>query len=263
MIIGNLADLTGRAVEALRDADVVLAEDTRRARALLSHLKISGKRIERLDAQVESGSLQRWLERLARGERLALVSDAGTPAVSDPSARLVSAATAAGHAVTALPGASAVTTAIAASGFGGSRFSFLGFAPRKGQERRDWLEQATTRHETVVAFEAPNRLVTTLTQLAERQPQRRAMVGRELTKLHEERVFGTLSELSQQQAWRGEITLVLAPVAAQQSKLPIGELDARIAELRGQGMRSRAIAKQLASHSGWTAREIYARMHQD
>ena len=261
--IGNLGDLTRRAVEAFRGADVILAEDTRRARGLLSHLGITGKRVERLDAQVESGSLVRWLQRLEDGDQLVLVSDAGTPAVSDPGARLVSAATAEELNVTSLPGASAVTTAIAASGFGGSRFSFLGFAPRKGPARRQWLDDMAARSETVVAFEAPTRLQATLQQLAELQPTRQVMVGRELTKLHEERAFGTLLSMAERDDWRGEITLVLAPIEVSEERLSEEELDRRIEALRGSGTRARAIAKQLAQHSGWSSRDIYARMHRD
>ena len=261
--IGNLGDITSRAVSALRAADVVLAEDTRRARQLLSHLGIASKRVERLDAEVEAGSLQRWLARLEQGAALVLISDAGTPAVSDPGARLVTAVTAMGGAVSALPGASAVTTAVAASGFGGSRFSFMGFAPRKGKRRQRWLDEVATRTETVVAFEAPNRLANTLAALARQQPTRRAMVGRELTKLYEERAFGTLTQLAQRGDWRGEITLVLAPAQGCGAKLSASELDRRVAALRASGQRAKDIAKQLAQHSGWSARDIYARMHQD
>jgi 16S rRNA (cytidine1402-2'-O)-methyltransferase len=261
--IGNLDDLSPRAAEALRAADRVLAEDTRRARNLLSHLGISGKAVDRLDAEVESRGVQRWLALLADGQSLAMVSDAGTPVVSDPGATLVRAAAAQGSQITALPGPSAVTTAIAASGFAGDRFRFFGFLPRSGSERRQLVALVHDTEETVALFESPQRIAKTLAELAVLMPEREAVVARELSKLHEELVRGTVQELVEREAgreWRGEITLVLAPARRRQARMDEATLDAHIGRMRGEGMRAKEISKALSLNSGWTARDIYQRM---
>jgi 16S rRNA (cytidine1402-2'-O)-methyltransferase len=260
--IGNLEDVTPRAARALAEADCILAEDTRRTRVLLSHLGIARKTVERLDAEVESGSLARWLGRLAAGEALVLVSDAGTPTVSDPGAALVRAAAAEGHAIVPLPGPSAVLAALAASGFSADHFRFFGFLPRRGTARRTELERLRDTEEVVVLFEAPGRIEETLGELASIAPERQVVVAREMTKLHEEFVRGTVAELCEREAgrdWRGELTVVLGPLSRQQTRMGDGEIDQRVAELLGQGMRLRDVARSLALGSGWGAREIYAR----
>lgn len=259
--IGNLGDITVRATDALRTADVVLAEDTRRTRALLTHLDITGKEVVRLDAQVEATHLQRVLARLDDDKTVALVSDAGTPAISDPGARLVREAAAAGHEVTSLPGASAVTTAIAASGFGGSRFRFFGFLPRKGQARV--IDEMAATEEIVVFFESAGRLGATLMALASRFGAREAVVARELTKKHEELVRGTVADLVAEhegRTWRGEITVVLGPADAAVTVLDEASLDARIDEELTTGDRDKEIAKRLAAESGWSSRDVYRRI---
>ncbi len=260
--IGNLGDLSPRAGEALAEVDVVLAEDTRRTRGLLSHLGIGSKRIERLDAHVEARGTEGWIERIAAGEKLALVSDAGMPLVSDPGAEFVKAVGAAGLEVVVVPGPCAVTTALAASGLCRGPFRFEGFLPRAGHERRRALASASQCPDAVVFFESPERLANTLSELAERTPEREVVVARELTKMHEELVRGTLAELvAKERTWRGEITVVLG---GQESNAADGlnaeQLDHRIDELLGEGMRPRDVAKALALETELSASEVYRRV---
>lgn len=256
--IGNLEDLSPRAVKALAEADVILAEDTRRTRALLTHLGISGKRLERLDAHVERHAVDRWVTRLEVGEQLALVTDAGTPAVSDPGSALVRAAADEGREVVPIPGPSAVTAALAASGFAGDRFRFFGFLPRKGSGRSSLVEELVATEETAIFFESPVRAASTLSELAERMPERDAMVARELTKLHEELVRGSLAELAGRTEWRGELTVVLGPYRAASGETI--DVDARIDELLAAGGRAKDIAKILGEETKRPVREIYARI---
>lgn len=258
--IGHLEDLSPRAARCLEEADVVLAEDTRRARTLLSHLGIAGKRVERLDAEKEARGVAAWITDDDRV--LALISDAGAPAVSDPGAALVRAAAERGHAVVPVPGPSAVTTALMAAGFSGERFRFFGFLPRKGTARREALAEIRDTREPCVLFEAPKRIAATLADLAALMPDRAAVVARELTKLHEEFLRGPLSLLaSEDRSWRGEITLVLGPGGAPATKMTAEELDARIDELLSEGRRAKEASQELALVSGWTARDVYARIN--
>ncbi|HET6794904.1 MAG TPA: 16S rRNA (cytidine(1402)-2'-O)-methyltransferase [Acidimicrobiales bacterium] len=211
--IGNLGDLSPRAVQTLADADVVLCEDTRRTRQLLSHAGISARRLVAVHAHREAatvGDLRTWL---AEGRRVALVSDAGTPAVSDPGARLVSAAVRAGARVEVVPGPSAALAALVASGLPTDRFAFEGFLPRKGPHRADRLRDIATEQRTVVLFESPVRLASTLADLAEAcGAWRPAAVAREITKVYEEVWRGSLGEgaaLAAAFAPRGEQVVVV------------------------------------------------------
>jgi 16S rRNA (cytidine1402-2'-O)-methyltransferase len=260
--IGNLEDLSPRAARILAEADVVLAEDTRRARALLSHLGITGKRVVRLDSHVERDAASRWVEQLREGARIALVSDAGTPAISDPGSALVRAAIERGVLIVPVPGPNAVITALAASGFPADRFRFFGFLPRKTSARRAICTEIAGTEETVVLFEAPQRAEQTLAELSELMPDRQAVVARELTKLHEELVRGALSEVARPRHWRGEITIVLGPHRAPDAETAPVDVDARIDELLAQGLRGKDAAKQLAEELRLSAREIYARIVQ-
>ncbi len=258
--IGNLGDITARAIETLRRVDWVLAEDTRRTRALLSYLGIS-KQVTRVDAHSSPSALQSIVERIVGGRSAALVSDAGVPAVSDPGALLVAMATASGVKVVSVPGPSAVTAAVAVSGFTGGAFFFMGFLARKGKERRRELDRISAIPEQVVLFESPHRLAATLAELAERTPDRQAMVGRELTKQHEELVRGTLADLAQRSEWRGEITLVLASMApAAPAPIDESELLAAISAKVQAGHAARDIARELALSLGLPRREIYERV---
>lgn len=262
--IGNLGDITLRAVETLRAVDRVLAEDTRRARGLLVHLGIMGKPVERFDAHASEADAARAAARLGEGESIAFMTDAGTPVVSDPGTALVRAAAAIGARVVAIPGPSAVTAAVAASGLVTGGFRFMGFLPRSGRERREMLAQAVATPEAVVMFESPRRLGETLVELAERMPRRRAVIARELTKTHEEILSGTVEELAGiQREWLGEVTLVLGPVEGGAEGAATGltdeEIDARIDRELAQGRRAKHIAEELAIELGVPRREIYAR----
>jgi 16S rRNA (cytidine1402-2'-O)-methyltransferase len=210
--LGHLGDLSARATEVLRRVPVVAAEDTRRTRGLLAHLGASPQLLS-FHAHSHDRRLETILEILANGRDVALVSDAGTPVVSDPGADLVRAARAAGIVVVPIPGPSAVATALSAAGVRGDRYLFLGFVPRKGVERTRLLTRAAGEEWSVVFFESPNRLVDLLRDLAATAGEtRRTVVARELTKLHEDIRSGTLAELAlyySETPPRGELTVVL------------------------------------------------------
>ena len=211
--LGNLGDLTPRAAALLRSVPVVAAEDTRRTLALLSHLGASPTLIS-FHAHSDQRRVDSLVEILQTGRDVALVSDAGTPVVSDPGAELVAAVRQAGGSVVPIPGVSAVAAALSAAGLPGDRYLFLGFVPRKGSERHRLLARAAAEEWTVVLYEAPPRLVALLRDLAALTgPARRAVVARELTKIHEEIRSGTLEQLAEHYDTtppRGEITVVLA-----------------------------------------------------
>jgi 16S rRNA (cytidine1402-2'-O)-methyltransferase len=255
--IGNLEDVTLRLLRELRDADLVLCEDTRQTRKLLERHGIAA----RLLSYHEHNEAERTAEvlpRLEAGERVALVSDAGMPAISDPGARLVAGALEAGVPVTVLPGASAVETALVASGFGTDRFQFLGYLPRTAGARRAlWDELARWPH-AAVAFESPQRLAAVLASLGEAMPDRPAAVCRELTKRYEEVARGTVSELAEQFAdgAKGEITLVLGPaeveVAADEDSAA-----AAVAELVAGGLSRREAAAVVARLTGVPRNRLY------
>ena len=258
--LGHLGDLSARAGSTLTSVPVVAAEDTRRTRQLLSHLD-AHPRLLSYHAHSEPGRLSAILEILQGGEDVALVSDAGTPGVSDPGAALVAAAHAAGAPVVPIPGGSAVTAAISASGLGGDRYLFLGFLPRKGAERRRLLEQAARSEWTVVLFEAPRRVVALLDDLAEfAGSSRQVVVARELTKLYEEVRSDTLE--GHRAYWtgqepRGEFTIVLA--GSEPAADPAPEVDPTVAvrELLAQGLSPRAAAAEVAQRLGLSRNEAY------
>jgi 16S rRNA (cytidine1402-2'-O)-methyltransferase len=264
--IGNLGDITVRAVETLRECDRILAEDTRRTRALLTHLGLAGKPIERLDAHASAQDIDRVVRRLLEGERAALVTDAGTPVVSDPGGRLVEASITAGVRVVPLPGASAVLAALVASGLAGEgQFRFFGFLPREGSARREAIAEVCSTPETVILYEAPARTESTLKELADATPQRRACVARELTKVHEELVRGTLLDLaSEEREWLGEIAMVLGPYLPKKREEQVDDaaLDARIDEALARGEHARSAAERLAAWSGRPKRVVYERVVQ-
>lgn len=264
--IGNLEDITLRGLRVLSQADRIYAEDTRRTRILLDHHGISARAIS-LHSRNEEARIEEALESLARGETLAIVSDAGTPLISDPGARLVAAAADAGYRIESVPGPSAVLAALTASGLRTHPFAFLGFLARRGGGRRRLLASYRERPEALVIFEAPGRVGETLKDLAAALGgERRACLARELTKLHEEVVRGSLAELAQRFAdgARGEVTLVIeaqegAELPAADSVLDEAELGRRLTDLAGQGRRPREIAAILAPFSALPRRELYAR----
>ena len=215
--IGNLADVTLRVLEELREADAVLCEDTRRTQVLLDRHGIRARRLVSLHRHNEARRTEELLPLLQAGERHALVSDAGLPGVNDPGARLVTAALEAGVDVTVLPGPSAVETALVASGLGGAAYRFLGYLPRRQVELDALWADALTWPDAVVAFESPKRLPRSLERLARIDPARRVAVCRELTTRFEEVVRGSAEDVSARfpEPTKGEVTVVLAPAAAQ------------------------------------------------
>ena len=255
--IGNLEDVTLRVLAELREADVVLCEDTRHTRRLLDRHEIDARLLSYHEHN-EAKRTTELLPRLRAGERVALVSDAGLPAVSDPGARLVAAALAAGVPVTVLPGPSAVQTALVASGFPADRYEFIGFLPRTEQGRADlWRELAHLRH-TVVAFESPKRLAKTLSSLAQAQPERLIAVARELTKRHEELVRGSATEVAERfaEGTKGEVVLVIGPSQADEPRDDPAAL-AAVAELVRAGSSRRAAAEVVARLTGVSRRRLY------
>ncbi len=262
--IGNLGDVTARAVETLKAVDRIAAEDTRHTRKLLSHLGIAGKPLDALHGHSNERDVARLVERLLAGESIAVVSDAGTPVVSDPGDALVRAAIAAGVRVVPIPGASAVLAALVASGLaGGGAFRFMGFLPREGAARREAIATACATPETTILYESPERTAATLRELADATPDRPACVARELTKVHEELVRGTLRELAaREDAWRGEIVIVLGPHApsAREATVDDAALDARIDAELGAGGHAKTIAERLAAWSGRPKRDVYERV---
>jgi 16S rRNA (cytidine1402-2'-O)-methyltransferase len=262
--IGNLEDLSPRARRALEAADAIFCEDTRVTAKLAARFGFSADRIAS-PAPREKARAGELLRRLSAGQRVAVVSDAGMPSLSDPGALLVTAASEAGFPVRVVPGPSAVSAALAVSGLPSVPHYFAGFLPSRAGERRRALEGLRERTETLVWFEAPHRLVASLEDAAAVLGARRACVARELTKVHEEALRGTLAELAatlrSRGEGRGEATVVVEgrPAAISPGVLSGEELDAEIGRLLSGGSTKRAAAQALARVSGRPAREIYAR----
>lgn len=265
--LGNLGDMTVRALEALRAADTVCAEDTRVTGKLLSAFDIS-KRLERLDEALVGQRAGAIAQRVIDGEVIAYCSDAGMPGVSDPGMRLVRACRAAGAPVEVLPGPTAVATAYVASGCESTRFYFGGFFPRKDGERRSALDAVRALDAALVYYESPNRLVPALAVIAEVFPLREVAVCRELTKLHEEVFRGPAADVRDEFARRaeegsikGEIVLVIdGPSEAEAvatAAAAASDASSRAAELVAEGMRTKEVAKKIASEFGIARNEAY------
>jgi len=251
--IGNLDDVTLRVLEALRSADIVLCEDTRHTRTLLQRHDIAARTLSYHEHN-EAARTAELLPRLAAGETVALVTDAGMPGISDPGARIVRAAIEAGVPVTVLPGPSAVETALVASGLVGERYQFLGFLPR-GQKA--WAELVGVAWPSV-AFESPQRLPETLRSLAAFDPAREVAVCRELTKRFEEVARGSAAELAERFADppKGEITLVVGP-ASSAAHVSEDVALAAVAELVEAGVPRRRAAELVARVSGIARNRLY------
>jgi len=258
--IGNLGDVTSRAIEALRDADLICCEDTRRTGMLLSHLGLPGSTYVVANEHTERAACATVLAALSDGRHVALVTDAGTPAISDPGARIVRAAIDAGHDVTIAPGVSALTAALALAGFDVERFAFEGFLPRSGGERAERLRRLSTEDRVIVLFEAPHRLSRTLVDLeAACGPLRRVALARELTKLHEETWRGTLHEAVQRCEEiepRGEYVVVVeaAPPAEPASD---EQIVAALRDELARGVSTRDAAALVATALGAPRRRVY------
>lgn len=256
--IGNLEDITLRALRVLREVRLIAAEDTRHTRKLLRHHGIQTPLISYHEHSKEA-RLEALLRALEEGD-LALVSDAGTPALSDPGYELVQAALQAGHAVEPIPGPSAPVAALVASGFATDQFVFLGYLPRRKAERQRLLKELASERRTAVCFEVPHRLHATLEDmLAVWGGERRVAICRELTKLHEEILRGPLSEVGAQvraREPRGEYTIVIEGTQGE-PRWTEAEVRAALAERLEAGLSPSQAARELASISGWTRREIY------
>jgi len=254
--IGNLGDMTDRARETLAAVDVVAAEDTRRTGSLLKHFRIRARMVSLHDAN-ERERTEELLEVLRSGRDVAVVSDAGMPGLSDPGFRLVRACVEAGVDVRVVPGPSSAVAALVVSGLPTDRFVFEGFLPRRAGERRRRLEELAGERRTVVLFESPRRVAATLEAARELMGDRRVAVARELTKLHEEVLRGTIAEvLPSLRDLKGEVVVVVEG----RGEPAAPDLDAMVEEARAliaAGMRTREAATSVARRHGATANEIY------
>ena len=257
--VGNLGDFSFRAVEVLKTVSVILAEDTRHTRHLLDRYDIH-TRLASYHEHNEAKSVAGLVERLAAGESLALVSDAGTPLVSDPGSRLVRAAIDAGISVQPVPGASALLASLVVSGLDTSRFMFFGVLTRSGRERRAELDEIIAARHTVVIYEAANRVVATLAELERRgNGGRTAVVAREMTKQFEEVRRGTVGELRayyEEHPARGEVVLLIGGA----TPAPVSDdvVKARVRQLRASGMSARDAAAATARELGVSKKVAYA-----
>jgi 16S rRNA (cytidine1402-2'-O)-methyltransferase len=258
--IGNLGDVTLRVLDALRTADVIAAEDTRVTRKLLSRYDIHTP-LEPYHEHNRAVRTPELVDRLVRGERIALASDAGTPGISDPGSHLVDACHAAGVAVEVLPGASAIITALVASGLPTEAFYFGGFLPRKAGERRRALARLAELDATLVFYESPGRTAATLASLAEVFSGRGAAVARELTKLHEEVTRAEIGELAHffaERDLKGEVVLLVGPPATpEQRTFDEGAVRERLFALRAEGRSRRDAVRDVATELGLPRNDVY------
>ncbi len=266
--LGNLGDLTHRAVQALEGCDLVACEDTRRTGGLLAHLGID-KPLQRFDDHAGEAAFERVTAALVNGQTVAYCSDAGMPGINDPGFEIARIARENGVKVTVLPGASAVTLAVVASGLPSHAFSFWGYLPSRSEPRKTMLKMLGAQEETVVVFETPHRIHETLAELVDLLPEREIALGRELTKLHESWYRGTPAQVSQQlgNESRGEMVLVLSGAAAKRTVTEV-QSDFDGTELpewatryldaaRDGGMTLREAVKPLARHLNVSASDLY------
>lgn len=258
--IGNLEDLSARALRVLGEVALIACEDTRRTAALCTHFGITTRRVS-LHAHNETRRVPGLLERLGRGESIALVSDAGTPLLSDPGAHFVEAARSEGFPIVPVPGASALLAALVASGLPMRPFTFLGFAPRKGRARRDWIADLAHALGSLVIYEAPSRVVATLDDLFRELGPRRVAVARELTKRFEEIVRGRLGEIELPEL-RGEVTLIVEGADLRRRADAGPDLEPWIRALLAQGVSPRDVAAAVARATGLPRRGIYSRVRE-
>ena len=258
--IGNLGDMTQRAIEALQNADVICCEDTRHSGKLLAHFGVTGKKLIVINEHTEYDAREEIVSLVSSGSTVALVTDAGTPGISDPGERLVVAVVEAGGNVTAVPGASALTMALVISGLPTSRFVFEGFLPRSGAERTDRLAMTTTESRTIVLYEAPHRLAKTLSDLTTAcGAMRRVVLARELTKLHEQIWRGTLQDANMLVAAtepRGEYVIILEPAKPPAPPTDEELVDAIKAEI-AKGVSRKDSAARVSARFGVAKRHVY------
>ena len=258
--IGNLEDITLRALRILREVDVIACEDTRHTRKLLTHFEIRKPLVSYHEHNEEQRAAE-LAERARQGEKIAVVSDAGMPGISDPGFRVVRAALAAGVEVVSVPGPVAAVTALAVSGLPTDSFRFLGFLPAKSSQRRKTLESLKSEEATLVFYEGPHRIAATLDDVLNTLGDRPAVLARELTKLHEEYLRGTVSEILQELrvrgAVKGEITVLVGRgEALEEPRRPLAE---RVIELiENEGLPRMDAIKQAARERGLSKREAYS-----
>ncbi|HEV8344649.1 MAG TPA: 16S rRNA (cytidine(1402)-2'-O)-methyltransferase [Candidatus Binatia bacterium] len=256
--IGNLEDITLRALRILKEVDLIAAEDTRHTKGLLSHYGITTP-LTSCHEHNERAKAHALVERLERGNKIALVSDAGTPTVSDPGYLLVREAIKAGIQIIPIPGASALTAVLSASGLAANAFVFEGFPPPKRQERKAWLRELESESRTIVFYEAPHRLKESLQDLFEILGDRELVLAREVTKVHEEFIRGRLSQVMAEidrRDVRGEVVLMVSGAEKQQHP-PRDRLIAEIQKLKTKGIRIKEIAQVLGEKYAYSKREIY------
>ena len=257
--IGNLGDLTPRARDMLASADIIACEDTRHTGLLLSRLGITPKKLAAYHDHSKDHVIKGLVDAMAGGKTVALVSDAGTPLISDPGYRLVSACIKAKIPVTPLPGASAVLSALAASGLPTDRFYFGGFLPQSGKKKRDLLESLSVVPSTLVFYESPKRLAPTLEVMTDLYPERQAVVARELTKLHESFYYGTVMSLYEDlkgQSLKGEAVLMLGPLEQDQN-ISEDDIEQRIIRALADGYSRRDASQMIAEQIGLAKKDIY------
>jgi len=258
--IGNLDDLSPRAIAVLKKASLILCEDTRHTRKLLTHFGIETSS-ESFHEHNEDAKAERLLERVERGESLALVSDAGMPLVSDPGYAIVRLARERGVVVEPVPGPFAGVLALVASGIAPLPFMFFGFAPHRQSERLDFYRDVAGRAVTAIVYESPERIVDSLRDALETLGDVECTIGREMTKLHEEFIHGTVSEvigtLGGRDSIRGEITIVFAAATQQRAETAPAVIAAEFERLRASGMRRNDAIKAIAETFGLRKNEVY------
>ncbi len=272
--IGNLEDITLRVLKILREADLIACEDTRRTGKLLQHFEIDTPLISYHEHN-EVKRTDELLDKLGQGRDIALVSDAGTPGISDPGELVIQAALKAGAEVIPLPGASALISALVVSGLSTERFAFEGFLPRSGQEREERLAEITVETRTVVIYESPYRIQDTLEDLASRMPERRLAIIREISKIHEEKIYGQAGELAekmQERELQGEIVLIIAGRDKDEDQIDFTEIAVldHLKLLMDRGYTKKQAIKEVARVRELPKSEVYkeaividARVNQD
>ena len=252
--------MTFRAIKILREVDLIAAEDTRHTRKLLTHFDIHTPMI-RFDENCKSIVGEKILQRLQAGESVAVVSDAGLPAISDPGADLVKLAVDAGIKVSPIPGANAALSALICSGLDTTKFLFAGFAPKTKKNRREFLQKLSTVDATIIFYEAPHRLKNFLTELAEVFGQRQAVLARELTKIHEEFLHGEISELAEKISEpRGEFVIVVSGATSPEVDEPKEDVLTVVKKFMADGLDKKSAMREAAKIFNVSRREIYNKL---
>jgi len=255
--IGNLEDISFRAIRTLKEVGLIAAEDTRKTRILLNRYDIATKLTSYYEHSKQIKTTQ-LLDRLINGDDIAIVSEAGMPGISDPGYELINAAIEKGITVIPIPGPSAVTTALVVSGLPVSEFTYIGFLPRKKAERKKLLKSIADEPQTIVAFEAPHRIQASLADIKEALGDRRIAVCRELTKLHEEVFRGNISQAIEHfDNPRGEFTLVIEGKTAEEQTVDVSLIKNELERLKSQGIKAKEATTQVSKKHGITRKQAY------